>query len=141
MSSPTVQTFQPSNPSGRNQHREIRLAAGAGKRGSDVSLLALRILDADDQHVLGHPAFVTRDVRSDAQRETFLPSSVPAIAGTVRPDLANFRKVHDVLFFVTGPGHILLARAQRRANRMHAWHDAFVVLIDLRVNAAGRCGP
>ena len=59
----------------RNQHREIGLAAGARKRRRHIGLLALRILHAQDQHVLGHPAFVARDVRSDAQRKTFLPSS------------------------------------------------------------------
>ena len=42
MSSPTVVTFQPSNRRRRDQHREIRLAAGAGERGGDVGLLALR---------------------------------------------------------------------------------------------------
>ena len=44
MSSPTVQTFQPFEALGRNQHGEICLAAGAGKGRGDVSLFALRIL-------------------------------------------------------------------------------------------------
>ena len=102
---------------GRNQHGEIRLAAGAGKRRGDVGLLALRILDAEDQHVLGHPAFVARDVRGDAQREAFLAQQrVAAVAGTVGPDLARFREMDDVLFLVAGPRHILLAGRERRAD-------------------------
>ena len=67
MSSPTVQTFQPSKPCRRNQHGEVRLAAGARERRRDVGLLALRIFDAEDEHVLGHPAFVARHVGRDAQ--------------------------------------------------------------------------
>ena len=117
MSSPTVQTFQPSKPCWRNQHGEIRFAAGAGERRRDVGLLALRILDAEDQHVLGHPAFVARDVRSDAQREAFLAQQrVAAVARTVRPDLARFREMDDVLLFVARPRHILLPGRERRAD-------------------------
>src|SRR4030095_5352320 len=100
---------------GRNQHRKICFAAGAGKGCSDVSLLALRIFYADDEHMLGHPAFITGDVRSDAQRETFLAEQcVPTVAGTVRPDLANLRKMNDVLFVVARPGNILFAVRERR---------------------------
>src|SRR5882672_3481687 len=83
--SPNFPAFEP----GRwDQHGEIRFAAGAGKRGRDVSFFTLWIFDADDQHVLGHPAFVTRNVGSDAQRKTFLAQQgVAAIARTVRPNL------------------------------------------------------
>ena len=34
--------------------------------------LALRRGEAEDEHVLGHPAFLLRDDRRDAQGETFL---------------------------------------------------------------------
>src|SRR3546814_1549207 len=51
----------------RNQHRQVGLAAGAGEGGGNVVGLALRVLDADDQHVFGQPALVARLVRGDAQ--------------------------------------------------------------------------
>src|ERR1043165_9420104 len=71
-----------------NQHREVCLAASARKRGGDISLLALWVLAAANQHVLGHPAFVARDVRSNAQRETFLTKQgVAAVARSERPTL------------------------------------------------------
>ena len=99
----------------RNQHCEICFAAGAGKRRGDVGFLALRILDADDQHMLGHPAFVARDVRSDAQREALLSQqSVAAIARSIRPNLTRLGKMNDVLFVVAGPRNILLAVRERR---------------------------
>ena len=57
----TFQTYSP------------QIASIEVKRRGNVRLFALRILDADDQHVLGHPAFITGNVGSDAQRKTFLP--------------------------------------------------------------------
>ena len=117
---------------GRDQHRQIRLAAGARKRGGDVGLLALRILDAEDQHVLGHPALVARDVRGDAQPEALLAEQrVAAVAGAVRPDLARLREMDDVLLRVARPGHVLLPRRERRADAVHARHHALDVLVDL----------
>ena len=51
-----------------------------------------------DQHVLGQPALVARDVRGDAQREALLPEQrVAAVARTIRPDLARFGEMDDVL--------------------------------------------
>ena len=41
MSSPTVQTFQPVESGGRNEHGEVGLAAGGGEGGGDVGLLRL----------------------------------------------------------------------------------------------------
>src|SRR5204863_154483 len=41
---------------GGNQHCEIGFAAGAGKRGSDVMFSSLGRFNADNQHVLRHPA-------------------------------------------------------------------------------------
>ena len=50
-----------------NEHGQVGLAAGAGKSGGDIFLPALRVLDAQDKHVLGQPAFVARHDRSNAQ--------------------------------------------------------------------------
>ena len=44
----------------RHEHGEVGLAAGARERGGDVVRLALRALDAEDQHVLGEPALLAR---------------------------------------------------------------------------------
>ena len=132
MSSPTVHTFQPSKPVGRNQHREIGLAAGAGKSRRDIGLFALRVLHAEDQHVLGHPAFVARDVGGDAQREALLTQQrVAAIARTVGPDFAGLGEMDDVFLFVAWPRHIRLAGRERHADRVHAGHNALKVLVDL----------
>ncbi len=116
---------------GRHQHGEIGLAAGAGECRGDVGLLAFGIFDAEDQHVLGQPAFIARDIRRDAQREAFLAQQrIAAVAGTVGPDFAGFREVNDVLLFVAGPGNIRLAGLERRAHGVHAGDDALGVLID-----------
>ena len=82
--------------------------------------------------MLGHPAFVARDVGGDAQREAFLAQQrIAAVAGTVGPDLARLREVDDVLLLVARPGNILLAGRERRADGVHAGHDALLVLVDL----------
>src|ERR1035441_6617344 len=56
----------------RDEHGEVRLAAGARKRRGHVRRLAVRILDADDHHVLGHPALAPAEIRADAKSETLL---------------------------------------------------------------------
>ena len=133
MSSPTVQTFQPSKPAGGISIAKFVLPQARGERGGDVGLLALRVLDAEDQHVLGHPALVARDVRGDPQREALLAQQrVAAVARAVRPDLARLREVDDVLLRVARPGHVLLAGRERRADGVHAGHDPLLALVDLR---------
>ena len=123
----------PLEPRRRDQHGEVRLAAGGGERGGDVRLLALRVLDPEDEHVLGHPALVARDVRGDPQREALLAEQrVAAVARAVRPDLARLREVDDVLLLVARPGHVLLAGRERGADGVHAGHDALLALVDLR---------
>ena len=131
MSSPTVQTFQPSKRFRRNHHREIGFAAGAGKRRGNIGLFARGIFHAEDQHVLGHPAFIARDVGGDAQSKTFLAEQrVAAVAGAVRPDLARLGKMNDVFFRVAGPRHVFLAGRKRRAHRVHARNHARIALIN-----------
>ena len=118
----------------RDQHGKIGLAARAWKRRRHMGLLALRVLNAKDEHVLGHPALVARDVGGDAQGEALLAQQrVAAVAGAVGPDLARLGKMHDVfLVRVAGPGHVPPALRQRRADRMHAGHDALVALVNQR---------
>ena len=47
---PTLEAFW------RNQHGEVRLAAGAGESGGHMVLLTLGVGDAQNQHVLRQPA-------------------------------------------------------------------------------------
>ena len=56
----------------RDEHREVGLAAGAGKSRRHVCLLALGVFDAEDEHVFGHPAVVSRHVGGDAEGEALL---------------------------------------------------------------------
>src|SRR6266700_719685 len=116
---------------GRNHHCEIGFAARAWKSRRNVRLLAVRIFDPDDEHVLSHPAFVPRHVRGDAEGKTFLAEQcIASITGTVRPDFTALRKVDDVLFVITRPGDISLSRLQGRAETVQARDYALVVFID-----------
>ena len=118
-----------------NQHGEICFSASARESGSDIGLLALRDLDADDQHVLRHPALVARHSRRNAQSEAFLAEQrVAAVSGTIRPDLACFWKVDDIFFVVAWPGHIFLSRLERRAHTVQAGNDALRIFVDLFEN-------
>src|SRR5581483_5620461 len=118
-------------PFGRNHHGEIRLSTSAGKCSGHIRLLAVWIFHSDDQHVLSHPALITRDIRSDAQRETFFPEQrVAAISRSVRPNLARLWEMHDVLFGIAWPGNIFLPRRQRNSNAVHARDHSFNVLVD-----------
>src|SRR5919199_1470350 len=52
----------------RLDHRQVRLAAGAGEGAADVVDLPVRRGELEDQHVLGHPALVPGDHAGDPQR-------------------------------------------------------------------------
>ena len=81
---------------GRDQHREVGLAAGRRERRRDIVRFALRAREADDEHVLGEPAFVARLVARDAQRMTlFAEQGVAAVAAAEAHDRELFGEVHD----------------------------------------------
>ncbi|CAB4801548.1 unannotated protein [freshwater metagenome] len=64
--------------------------------------------------MLGQPALVASHDRSDTQREALLAQQgVSAVAGAVRPNLASFREVNDVLGVAAGPSNIGLTFGQR----------------------------
>ena len=107
---------------GRDQHREVGLAAGRRERGGEVPHAPLRARDLQHEHVLGEPTFVARDDRRDPQREALLAEQgVAAVPGSERPDLARLGEVHDPLLVgVARPGDIGLAGSERRAHRVHA---------------------
>ena len=125
----------------RNHHGEVGLAAGAGKGRGHVGLFAFGALHADDEHVLGHPALVARDVGGDAQGEALLAQQrVAAVARAVGPDLARFREVDDVFLVVAGPGNIGFAGRERHADAMHAGDDALHVAVDLAEDGQADAG-
>ena len=109
----------------RDEHGEVRLAARARERRGDERLVALRVGDAHDQHVLGEPALVAGHRRGDAQGQALLAEQgVAAVAAAVAPDRALLGEVHDVLDVgVARPRHVLLARGQGRADGVHARHE------------------
>ncbi len=62
----------------------------------------------------------------------FLPRrGVPAVARPVRPDLASFGKMDDVLVRVARPGHVRLPGGERRPDAVQARDDALFPLVDL----------
>jgi hypothetical protein len=121
-----------------NQHGEVRLAARRRKCGRHVDLLALRRLDAEDEHVLGEPAFVSRHDRCDAQGQAFLAEQrVTPVARAERPDLARLREMDDpFLLLVARPCHVLLAGRDRRADGMDARHEGAILAQPLHDRAA-----
>ena len=135
-----------------DEHGEVGFAAGRGEGCGDVGLFGFAVgvirtrkngrgFDADDEHVFGHPALVAGDVGGDAESEAFFSEEcVSTIAGAVGPDLAGLGKVDDVLFFVAGPGNVLLSWCERGADRVETGNDAFLVFVDLGINGCADAG-
>ena len=88
---------------------------------------ALRIGDAQNQHVLGQPAFVAAHGGGNAQRKAFLAEQrIAAVAGAIRPDFTRLWVMHDVLGLVARPFHVRLAGSERRAHGVHAGHKVAI---------------
>ena len=113
---------------GRDQHRQVGLAAGPREGAGHVLDRALRRGQLEDQHVLGEPALVARHRRGDPQREALLAEQrVAAVAGAVGPDLPRLGVVDDVLVVrVARPGDVLGALGERHPDRVHAGHELAV---------------
>ena len=119
---------------GRDQHAEVGLAAGRRERAEDVVHLAARVLEADDQHVLGEPALAARLPARDAQRVALLAEQrVAAVARADALDREFLGEMHDEAAVgievadrvqALDEGAVLLDALQRR--RAHARHDAHV---------------
>ena len=112
----------------RHHHRHVRLAAGRRESCGYVFLFAAGRRDAQDQHVLGHPAVIPCHRRGDPQSEALLAQqSIAAVARPVRPYLAGFREMRDAAVVgVARPSHICFAICQRMPQRMDARHEAAV---------------
>ena len=79
------------------EHGEVRLATRTRKRRGDVSLLAFRARQSDDEHVFRHPPIIFRHDRRDAERVAFFTQQrVAAIAAPEGPDRTLLRKMDNV---------------------------------------------
>ncbi len=98
---------------GRGDHGEVGLATSRRESRRNVVVLALRVGQLQDEHVLSHPALFFTHNRSDAQRVALLgQDGVSAVARAVGPDFLGLWELGDVLGVVARPSHILLARLQ-----------------------------
>ena len=92
------------------------------------------ILDAEDQHVLGHPALLHALIAGDAQREALLAQQhVAAVAGVDGPDGVLLGELHDVAVLGVDVGLGVLAADEvvgvaQLTQRLHAHagHDVHV---------------
>ena len=126
MSSPSVSTFQPGMV-GSSMARLV-LPQARRERRRDVVHLPLRRGELEDQHVLGQPALVAghRRWRSAA-------SSTSCRAASCRRSRSRSDQISRVsgkwemyLVVVARPGHVGLARLQRRADRVQRRHEVGV---------------
>ena len=82
---------------GRDDHGQVGLSAGGGEGAGDVGHVALGILNAEDEHMLGHPALAAAENGGDAEREALLAEKdVSAVAGVDGPDGVVLRELNDV---------------------------------------------
>ena len=130
MSSPTAFDF----PAGKGggEHGEIGFSAGAGEGGGDVLFFALRIGDAEDEHVLGEPPFIATEDGGDAEGQTlFSEEGVAAVAAAKRPDGALFGEMDDdAVGGIAGPGNVGLAGFEGDADRMDAGNEGVFEVVE-----------
>ena len=115
-----------------NHHGQVGLAAGAGECRGHVGDFAAGSFEAQDEHVLRHPALIASHGAGDAQRETlFAEQGIAAVARAHAPDQFLLREVHDVaphgVEVAEGmqSGHEIVGGAQAVLRDFaHARHDA-----------------
>ena len=139
----------------RHEHRHVGLSARRRKRAGDVPHGPVLVAAADDQHVLGEPAFVARLIAREAKREAFLAEQrVAAVAGSDRPHRVLFRKMDDeaaigaeiaqrvqALREVVGFAEMIERRRSDARHDAHVQHDVSAVgdfHADLGVRRSGR---
>ena len=67
---------------GRNEHCEVGLTASRGECSGDVLDVAVGILNAEDEHMLSHPAFLASEVGSNTESEALLTEkNVSSVTG------------------------------------------------------------
>ena len=84
----------------RNEHCEVGLAASRGECSCNVNNLAVGLLNAEDKHMLSHPAFVLALVGSDTECKALLAEeNVSAVCGVDGPDSVVLRELNNVSVF------------------------------------------
>jgi hypothetical protein len=88
--------------------------------------------------VLGHPTFVARLYGRDAQGVTLLRQQrIAAVARAIRPDLARFGKMADVLVLgVAAPGAVGLIGGKRESDGVQSAHKIAIFAESLEHAAA-----
>ena len=82
---------------GGDEHGKVGLAAGGGECSRHILLGAVGIGDAQNEHVLCHPAFLSAEIGCDAEREALLAEEhVAAVTGVDGDDGIVFGEVHDI---------------------------------------------
>ena len=109
---------------GRDEHGKVGFAAGAGKRGGDVTFFPVRRFQTENEHMFGHPALVASDDRGNAQGETLLTEQgVAAVTAAIAHDEAFLGEMGDEgVFRLAGPGDVLLAGRQGATDRVKTFH-------------------
>ncbi len=75
---------------------KLVLPQALGKAADDVARAAFGILGAEDEHVLGEPAFLASDSGGDTERQALLAEQrVAAVAAADRPDRVVLGEVAD----------------------------------------------
>ena len=82
---------------GRNEHCQVGLTASRRECGCDILHLALRVLKAEDEHMLCHPALFPTLVGSDTECEALLTEqNITAISRVDRDDGVILRELADI---------------------------------------------
>ena len=85
---------------GRNEHSEVCLSAGGRESGGYVLYLAVRLLYAEDKHMLCHPALVLALIGRDTKSEALLSEkNVSAVSGVYRPDRIVLGELNYISLF------------------------------------------
>ena len=91
-----VVTFQPLKCAGGMSMAKFVLPQALGKGRRDVMFFPFRRFDAENEHVLGEPALLAREIGTDAEREAFLAEqNISAVTGADRDDGVVLRKMAD----------------------------------------------
>jgi len=81
----------------RNEHCKVGLTASGGECGGDILDLSLGSLDAEDEHMLSHPALFSAEVGCDTKRKTLLTEkNVSAVTGVNGPDSVILGEMTDI---------------------------------------------
>ncbi len=85
----------------RDKHCEVGLTASGGECGANIFCFAVRIFNAENEHMLCHPTLFASEVGCDTECEALLSEKhVSAVARVDRPDCVVLGEVADVSVFL-----------------------------------------